>query len=269
MKYTGDLSLKNIEDIKGAIAEANKLNGFIKFDGANITDKPTQDTGIADVKDGVDGIYNDVAVTVGKGGSVDKNFTAGQIKLTDTDTTAAVDANKTVMLTGSKGDFVVKKDGTAADASLGSGSSLVLAGDGAIGAINGSQAKSGAVSIGHSSLGTGTVTAKEIGGTQAVKSVDVFNSKLNVAGKVATNSLSLEGGSSLNITAAAGSGSVSTDVLNVDDGSSISAAGQDIAIAGTTEASEILGDVTAKLLSIAGSEDAKIAGDASSDFRVP
>ena len=263
LKYTGDLSLKNIDDIKGAIADTGKLNGFIKFEGANITDKPTQDTGIADVKDGVDGIYNDVAVTVGKGGSVDKNFTAGQIKLTDaSDSKAAVADSKTVMLTGSKGDFVVKSGGEAADASLGSGSSLVLAGDGAIGAINGSQAKSGAVSIGHSSLGTGTVTAKEIGGTASVKSVDVFNSKLNVAGKVATDSLSLEDGSSLNITAAAGSGSVSTDVLNVDDGSSISAAGQDIAIAGTTEASEILGDVTAKSLSIAGSNGAKIAGDA-------
>ena len=266
MKYTGDLSLKNIDDIKGAIADTGKLNGFIKFEGANITDKPTQDTGINDVKDGVDGLYNDVAVTVGKGGAVNKNFTAGQIKLTDTDTTAAVDAGKTVMLTGSKGDFVVKSGGEAADASLGSGSSLVLAGDGAIGAINGTGAKSGAVSIGHSSLGTGTVSAKEIGGTQAVKSVDVFNSKLNVAGKVATDSLSLEDGSSLNITAAAGSGSITADTLSVGTGSSISAAGQDISISGTAAASEILGDVTAKSLEIAGSNGAKIAGDAVLDL---
>ena len=262
LKYTGDLSLKNIDDIKGAIADTAKLNGFIKFEGANITDKPTQDTGINDVKDGVDGIYNDVAVTVGNGGAVNKNFTAGQVKLTDTDTTAAVADDKTVMLTGSKGDFVVKKDGTVADATLGSGSSLVLAGDGAIGAINGSQAKSGAVSIGHSSLGTGTVTAKEIGGTASVKSVDVFNSKLNVAGKVATDSLSLEDGSSLNITAAAGSGSITADTLSVGAGSSISAAGQEISISGTAAVSEILGDVTAKSLSIAGSNGAKIAGDA-------
>ena len=264
LKYTGDLSLKNIEDIKGEIAEANKLNGFIKFEGANITNKPTQDTGINDVEDGVDGIYNDVAVTVGKGGSVSKNFTAGQIKLTDaSDSKAAVVDGKTVMLTGSKGDFIIKSGGEAADASLGNGSSLVLAGNGAIGAINGSQAKSGAVSIGHSSLGTGTVTANEIGGTASVKSVDVFNSKLNVAGKVATDSLSLEGGSSLNITAAAGSGSITADTLSVDAASSISAAGQAIAVGGTTNgATKILGDVTAKSLTYAGTGTHIIAGDA-------
>ena len=264
MKYTGDLSLKNIDDIKGAIAVTGKLNGFIKFEGATITNKPTQDTGINDVEDGVDGIYNDVAVTVGKGGSVSKNFTAGQIKLTDaSDSKAAVVDGKTVMLTGSKGDFVVKSGGEAADASLGSGSSLVLAGNGAIGAINGSQAKSGAVSIGHSSLGTGTVTAKEIGGTASVKSVDVFSSKLNVAGKVATESLSLEDSSSLNITAAAGSGSITADTLSVDVGSSISAAGQAISVGGTTNgATKILGDVTAKSLTYAGTGEHIIAGDA-------
>ena len=266
LKYTGDLSLKNIDDIKGAIADTGKLNGFIKFEGANITDKPTGDVAIGEIKPGVDGIYNDVTVTVGTGGAVNQTFTAGQIKLTDNSNTAAVANDKTVMLTGSKGDFVVKCGGEAADASLGSGSSLVLAGDGAIGAINGTGAKSGAVSIGHSSLGTGTVTAKEIGGTQAVKSVDVFNSKLNVAGKVATDSLSLEGGSSLNITAAADSGSVSTDVLSVGSGSSISAAGQEITISGTTAASEILGDVTAKSLAIAGTQGAMIAGDAVLDL---
>ena len=266
LKYTGQLSLANIESIKTAMDKSSGLAGFIKFEGANITDKPTGDVAIGEIKPGVDGIYNDVTVTVGTGGAVNQTFTAGQIKLTDNSNTAAVANDKTVMLTGSKGDFVVKSGGEAADASLGSGSSLVLAGDGAIGAINGTGAKSGAVSIGHSSLGTGTVTAKEIGGTQAVKSVDVFNSKLNVAGKVATDSLSLEGGSSLNITAAADSGSVSTDVLSVGSGSSISAAGQEITISGTTAASEILGDVTAKSLAIAGTQGAMIAGDAVLDL---
>ena len=71
MKYTGDLSLKNIDDIKGVIADTNKLNGFIKFEGANITDKPKDDVAIGEIKPGVDGIYNDVAVTVGKNGVVD------------------------------------------------------------------------------------------------------------------------------------------------------------------------------------------------------
>ena len=263
LKYTGQLSLANIESIKTAMDKSSGLAGFIKFEGATITDKPKDDVAIGEIKPGVDGIYNDVAVTVGTGGAVNQTFTAGQIKLTDTDTTAAVDAGKTVMLTGSKGDFIVKSGNEAADASLGSGSSLVLAGNGAIGAINGSQAKSGAVSIGHSSLGTGTVTAKEIGGTASVKSVDVFNSKLNVAGKVATDSLSLEDGSSLNITAAAGSGSITADTLSVDAASSISAAGQAISVGGTTNgATKILGDVTAKSLTYAGTGDHIIAGDA-------
>ena len=267
LKYTGQLSLANIESIKTAMDKSNGLAGFIKFEGATITDKPKDDVAIGEIKPGVDGIYNDVAVTVGKNGEVNQNFTAGQIKLTDAaDSKAAIDNDTTVMLTGSKGDFIVKSGGEAADASLGSGSSLVLAGDGAIGAINGSQAKSGAVSIGHSSLGTGTVTAKEIGGTASVKSVDVFNSKLNVAGKVATDSLSLEGGSSLNITAAAGSGSITADILSVDAASSISAAGQDISISGTAAVSEILGDVTAKSLAIAGTQGAMIAGDAVLDL---
>ncbi|MDY2797578.1 MAG: autotransporter outer membrane beta-barrel domain-containing protein [Anaerobiospirillum succiniciproducens] len=263
LKYTGQLSLANIESIKTAMDKSNGLAGFIKFEGATITDKPKDDVAIGEIKPGVDGIYNDVTVTVGTGGDVSQTFTAGQIKLTDNSNTAAVANDKTVMLTGSKGDFVVKSGGEAADASLGNGSSLVLAGNGAIGAINGSQAKSGAVSIGHSSLGTGTVTAKEIGGTQAVKSVDVFNSKLNVAGKVATDSLSLEDGSSLNITAAAGSGSITADTLSVDAASSISAAGQAISVGGTTNgATKILGDVTAKSLTYAGSGDHIIAGDA-------
>ena len=264
LKYTGQLSLANIESIKTAMDKSSGLAGFIKFEGANITDKPTGDVAIGEIKPGIDGIYNDVAVTVGKNGEVNQNFTAGQIKLTNAaDSKAAIANDTTVMLTGSKGDFIVKSSNKAADASLGSGSSLVLAGDGAIGAINGSQAKSGAVAIGHSSLGTGTVTAKEIGGTASVKSVDVFNSKLNVAGKVATDSLSLEGGSSLNITAAAGSGSITADTLSVDAASSISAAGQAIAVGGTTNgATKILGDVTAKSLTYAGTGEHIIAGDA-------
>ncbi|MGN8852743.1 beta strand repeat-containing protein [Anaerobiospirillum succiniciproducens] len=262
MKYTGDLSLKNIDDIKGEIADTGKLNGFIKFEGANITDKPTGDVAIGEIKPGVDGIYNDVAVTVGTGGTVNQTFTAGQIKLTDTDTTAAVDAGKTVMLTGSKGDFIIKSGGEAADASLGSGSSLVLAGNGAIGAITASAQTAGhkaTIAIGHSSLGYGTVNAKSIDGATAGLDVAVYGSTLNVAGKVAASDLTIEDGSALNIKAAAGQGAISATTLTVGQDSSISAAGQAISVSDTAE---ILGNVTAKSLSIAGTTGAKIAGDA-------
>ena len=263
LKYTGDLSVTDLDSIKTAIDKSSGLAGFIKFEGANITGKPQADVAIGEIKPGFDGIYNDVAVTVGNGGSVNQTFTAGQIKLTDAaDSKAAVADGKTVMLTGSKGDFIVKSSNEAADASLGSGSSLVLAGDGAIGAINGSQAKSGAVSIGHSSLGTGTVTATEIGGTASVKSVDVFSSTLNVAGKVNSESLVLSEGSTLNITAAAGAGAVSAESLTVGAGSSISAAGQDITAGASGKAASILGDVTAKSLTLSGDQNHIIAGDA-------
>ncbi|WP_027940512.1 beta strand repeat-containing protein [Anaerobiospirillum succiniciproducens] len=263
LKYTGQLSLANIESIKTAMDKSSGLAGFIKFEGATITDKPKDDVAIDAIKPGVDGIYNDVAVTVGKNGEVNQNFTAGQIKLTDaSDSKAAVADGNTVMLTGSKGDFIVKSGGEAADATVGNGSSLVLAGNGAIGAINGSQAKSGAVSIGHSSLGTGTVTATEIGGTASVKSVDVFSSTLNVAGKVNSESLVLSEGSTLNITAAAGAGAVSAESLTVGAGSSISAAGQDITAGASGKAASILGDVTAKSLTLSGDQNHIIAGDA-------
>ena len=266
MKYTGDLSLKNIDDIKGAIAGTGKLNGFIKFEGATITDKPTGDVAIGEIKPGVDGIYNDVAVTVGKNGEVNQTFTAGQIKLTDTDTTAAVAADKTVMLTGSKGDFIVKKDGSEADVSLASGAGLVLAGNGDIGAITASAQTSGqkgTLSIGHSSLGYGTVNAKSIDGATAGLDVAVYGSTLNVAGKVAATDLTIEDGSALNIKAEAGQGAISATSLTVGQDSSISAAGQAIAVGGSTNgATEILGDVTAKSLTYAGTGSHVIAGDA-------
>ena len=266
LKYTGQLSLANIESIKTAMDKSSGLAGFIKFEGANITDKPTGDVAIGEVKPGVDGIYNDVAVTVGTGGAVNQTFTAGQIKLTDTDTTAAVDAGKTVMLTGSKGDFVVKKDGSEADVSLASGAGLVLAGNGDVGAITASSSTAGqkaTLSIGHSSLGYGTVNAKSIDGATAGLDVAVYGSTLNVAGKVAATDLTIEDGSALNIKAEAGQGAISATSLTVGEDSSISAAGQAISVGGSTNgATEILGDVTAKSLTYSGTGSHVIAGDA-------
>ena len=265
LKYTGQLSLANIESIKTAMDKSSGLAGFIKFEGANITDKPTGDVAIGEIKPGVDGIYNDVTVTVGTGGAVNQTFTAGQIKLTDNSNTAAVANDKTVMLTGSKGDFVVKSGGEAADASLGSGSSLVLAGNGAIGAITASAQTAGhkgSLSIGHSSLGYGTVNAKSIDGATAGLDVAVYGSTLNVAGKVAASDLTIEDGSALNITAAAGAGAVSAESLTVGAGSSISAAGQDITAGASGKAASILGDVTAKSLTLSGDQNHIIAGDA-------
>ena len=166
------------------------------------------------------------------------------------------------MLTGSKGDFIIKSGGEAADASLGSGSSLVLAGNGAIGAITASAQTAGhkgTLSIGHSSLGYGTVNARSIDGGTAGLDVAVYGSTLNVAGKVAASDLTIEDGSALNIKAAAGQGAISATSLTVGQDSSISAEGQAISVSDTAE---ILGNVTAKSLSIAGTTGAKIAGDA-------
>ena len=268
LKYTGQLSLANIESIKNAMDKSSGLAGFIKFEGATITDKPKDDVAIDAIKPGVDGIYNDVAVTVGKNGEVDQNFTAGQIKLTDAaDSKAAIANDTTVMLTGSKGDFVVKSGGEAADASLGSGSSLVLAGNGAIGAITASSStagQKGTLSIGHSSLGYGTVNAKSIDGGTAGLDVAVYGSTLNVAGKVAATDLTLEKGSTLNIKAEAGQGAVTAATLNLGAGSSINAAGQEISVSSNSEEAKIFGNVEAGSLSLAG--NATIAGNADVDL---
>ena len=262
LNSSGDLAVDDLDKIKQAINADDGLKGFIKIAGVNITDKPTQDTGIDKVKDGFDGLYNDVAITVGNG-TVDKSFTADHVKLTGTETTASVANDKTVMLTGKKGDFITTKAGEAADAKVGSGSSLVLAGNGDIGAISASATSAGqkgTVAIGHSSLGYGTVNAKSIDGGTAGLDVAVYGSTLNVAGKVAATDLTLDDGSALNIKAEAGQGAVTAATLNLGAGSSINAAGQDISVSSDSEEAKIFGNVEAGSLSFAG--DATIAGNA-------
>ena len=263
LNYSGELAVADLEKIKKAIdSSTSTLNGFIKIAGANITNKPTQDTGIDKVKDGFDGLYNDVAITVDNG-TVNKSFTADQVKLTGSETTASVANDKTVMLTGKKGDFITTKANEAADAKVGSGSSLVLAGNGNIGAISASATSAGqkgTVAIGHSSLGYGTVNAKSIDGGTAGLDVAVYGSTLNVAGKVAATDLTLEKGSTLNIKAEAGQGAVTAVTLNLGAGSSINAAGQDISVSSGDVSADIFGDVEAGTLSLSGG--ATIAGNA-------
>ena len=262
LNYTGNLAVDDLDKIKTAINADDGLKGFIKIAGANITNKPTQDTGIDKVQDGFDGLYNDVAITVGNG-TVNKSFTADQVKLTGSETTASVANEKTVMLTGKKGDFIITKAGEAADAKVGSGSSLVLAGNGDIGAISASATSAGqkgTVAIGHSSLGYGTVNANSIDGGTAGLDVAVYGSTLNVAGKVAATDLTLEKGSTLNIKAEAGQGAVTAATLNLGAGSSINAAGQDISVSSDSVEAKIFGDVEAGSLSLSG--NATIAGDA-------
>ena len=266
LNYSGNLAVADLDKIKNAIDKNTGLKGFIRLEGANITGKPTEDVTLTEAKEGFDGLYDNVAIKVDTAaGTVDKSFTAAQIKLTNASATgAAIADSKKVLLKGDgqNGNFVMKSNTEVADVSLGSGSALVLAGSGKVGDIKATAAANtgkASLAIGHSAA-TGTVNANSIDGGKAGLDVSVFNSTLNVAGKVAAKDLTLDG-SALKITAEAGSGSVSADTLSVGSGSSIFAKGQDITIAGTA-ASEILGDVTAKLLSIAGSEDAKIAGDA-------
>ena len=266
LNYSGNLAVADLEKIKTAIdASTSTLKGFIRLEGANITGKPTEDVTLTEAKEGFDGLYDNVAIKVDKAaGTVDKSFTAAQIKLTDASATgAAIADNKKVLLKGDgqNGNFVMKSGGEVADVSLGSGSALVLAGSGKVGEIKATASAAtgkASLSIGHSAA-TGTVDVTSIDGATAGLDVSVFNSTLNVAGKVAAKDLTLDG-SALKITAEAGSGSVSADTLSVGSGSSILAKGQDITIAGTS-ASKILGDVTAKSLSL-GAKGAEIAGDA-------
>ena len=267
LNYSGELSVADLDKIKKAIdASTSTLNGFIRLEGANITGKPTQDVTLDEAKEGFDGLYDNVAIKVDKAaGTVDKSFTAAQIKLTNASATgAAIDNGKKVLLKGDgqNGNFVMKSNREVADVSLGSGSALVLAGSGKVGDIKATAAANtgkASLAIGHSAA-TGTVNANSIDGGKAGLDVSVFNSTLNVAGKVAAKDLTLDG-SALKINAEAGSGSVSADTLSVGAGSSILAEGQAITISGTAAASEILGDITAKSLSL-GAKGAEIAGDA-------
>ncbi|WP_317383481.1 hypothetical protein, partial [Anaerobiospirillum succiniciproducens] len=267
LNYSGNLAVADLDKIKKAIdASTSTLKGFIRLEGANITGKPTEDVTLTEAKEGFDGLYDNVAIKVDTAaGTVNKSLTAAQIKLTNASATGAAiaDSNKVLLKgDGKNGNFVMKSGGEVADVSLGSGSALVLAGSGKVGDIKATAATNtgkASLSIGHSAA-TGTVNAKSIDGGKAGLDVSVFNSTLNVAGKVAAKDLTLDG-SALKITAEAGSGSVSADTLSVGSGSSISAAGQEITISGTTAASEILGDVTAQSLSL-GAKGAEIAGDA-------
>ena len=266
LNYSGELAVADLDKIKKAIdASTSTLKGFIRLEGANITGKPTEDVTLTEAKEGFDGLYDNVAIKVDTAaGTVNKSLTAAQIKLTNASATGAAiaDSNKVLLKgDGQNGNFVMKSGGEVADVSLGSGSALVLAGSGKVGDIKATAAANtgkASLAIGHSAA-TGTVDVKSIDGATAGLDVSVFNSTLNVAGKVAAKDLTLDG-SALKITAEAGSGSVSADTLSVGSGSSILAKGQDITIAGTA-ASEILGDVTAKSLSL-GAKGAEIAGDA-------
>ena len=267
LNYSGELAVADLEKIKKAIdASTSTLNGFIRLEGANITGKPTEDVTLTEAKEGFDGLYDNVAIKVeSANGEVNKSLTAAQIKLTNASATGAAiaDSNKVLLKgDGKNGNFVMKSNSEVADVSLGSGSALVLAGSGKVGDIKATataNAGKASLAIGHSAA-TGTVNANSIDGGKAGLDVSVFNSTLNVAGKVAAKDLTLDG-SALKITAEAGSGSVSADTLSVGSGSSILAEGQAITISGTAAASEILGDITAKSLSL-GAKGAEIAGDA-------
>ena len=267
LNYSGELAVADLEKIKKAIdASTSTLNGFIRLEGANITGKPTEDVTLTEAKEGFDGLYDNVAIKVeSANGEVNKSLTAAQIKLTNASATGAAiaDSNKVLLKgDGKNGNFVMKSNSEVADVSLGSGSALVLAGSGKVGDIKATAAANtgkASLAIGHSAA-TGTVNANSIDGGKAGLDVSVFNSTLNVAGKVAAKDLTLDG-SALKISAEAGSGSVSADTLSVGSGSSILAEGQAITISGTAAASKILGDVTAKSLSL-GAKGAEIAGDA-------
>ena len=266
LNYSGNLAVANLEKIKNAIDKNTGLKGFIRLEGANITGKPTEDVTLTEAKEGFDGLYDNVAIKVeSANGEVNKSLTAAQIKLTNASATGAAiaDSNKVLLKgDGKNGNFVMKSNSEVADVSLGSGSALVLAGSGKVGDIKATAAANtgkASLAIGHSAA-TGTVNANSIDGGKAGLDVSVFNSTLNVAGKVAAKDLTLDG-SALKISAEAGSGSVSADTLSVGSGSSILAEGQAITISGTAAASKILGDVTAKSLSL-GAKGAEIAGDA-------
>lgn len=125
------------------------LKGFVSF-GNNFKLECLGETIELDmVKENAD-VYYGIAAT-SNNGTINKNVMIGSLKVTTDDGKVDVAANKSAVLykADGNGNLVSNNKGTA-DVSLGDGSTLTLAGNGKVGAIEAGTANKGTVAFGTS-----------------------------------------------------------------------------------------------------------------------
>ena len=241
------LSKAGFDDLITKLGGNTAIGGFVSFgDGFKLSDVTGGEIALDEVKKG--DVYNGATATTANG-TVNKDVMLGSIKVTTNDGKVSVDGGKTVILyKAADGNFVSNNNG-ATDVSVGDAANLTLAGDGAVGAIDGAAANNGNVTFGHSRTGetAGTVTVESIGATNGVASVTVARGDVVVNGKAENGQPALK---------------LQTQKLSLAKGTSLKAVGQDVTVTGTGT-TKLDGNLTAgKLVFSAANASASIANGA-------
>ena len=231
------LSKAGFDDLIAKLGGNTAIGGFVSFgDDFKLSDVTGGEIALDEVKKG--DVYNGATATTANG-TVNKDVMLGSIKVTTNDGKVSVDGGKTVILyKAADGNFVSNNKG-ATDVSVGDAANLTLAGDGAVGAIDGAAANNGNVTFGHSRTGetAGTVTVESIGATNGVASVTVARGDVVVNGKAEQGQPALQ---------------LQTKKLSLAQGTSLNADGHEVVVASAsaTGSADIYGDLTAKSLAL-------------------
>ena len=231
------LSKAGFDDLIAKLGGDTAIGGFVSFgDGFKLSDVTGGEIALDEVKKG--DVYNGATATTANG-TVNKDVMLGSIKVTTNDGKVSVDGGKTVILYKAADGKFVSNNKSAADVSVGDAANLTLAGDGAVGAIDGAAANNGNVTFGHSRTGetAGTVTVESIGATNGVASVTVARGDVVVNGKAEQGQPALQ---------------LQTKKLSLAQGTSLNADGHEVVVASAsaTGSADIYGDLTAKSLAL-------------------
>lgn len=251
--FTG-MSSMSMEQFKDLKKDASGFKGTWEGFGINgaAADK---ELAIGNVETGLGGsYYNNTQATVQATTNIKDSYTVGNIKVTDGANASISGGSLTLTnasANGSKGNFIVNKDGNAGGVALkDAGSVLALQNTGTIGAITSAAAGQGVVMIGeaYNNSKSGNVTVSGSIGAQgtSVGELDVSsNSVLTVNGDVYTKEMYTLANSKVNMP---------NNKLVIGTGT-----------AKTDGSSEIFGDLTAKEIKVEGSGGVVFAGGATVD----
>ena len=251
--FTGmsSMSMDQFKELKG---ETTGFKGTWEGFGINgaAADK---ELAIGNVETGLGGsYYNNTQATVQATTNIKDSYTVGNIKVTDGANATISGGSLTLtnaLANGSKGNFIVNKEGTAGGVALkDAGSVLALQNKGTIGAITSATAGEGVVIIGeaYNNSKSGNVTVSGSIGAQgtSVGELDVSsNSVLTVNGDVYTKEMYTLANSKVNMP---------NNKLVIGTGT-----------AKGDGSSEIFGDLTAKEIKVEGAGGVIFAGGATVD----
>ena len=245
------MSMEQFKDLKN---DASGFEGTWEGFGINgaAADK---ELAIGKVETGLGGnYYNNTQATVQATTNIQDSYTVGNIKVTDGANATISGGSLTLTnasANGSKGNFIVNKDGNAGGVALkDAGSVLALQNTGTIGAITSAAAGKGVVMIGeaYNNSKTGNVTVSGSIGekTNVIGELDVSsNSVLTVNGDVYTKEMYTLANSKVNMP---------NNKLVIGTGSTSG-----------NGSSEIFGDITAKEIKVEGAGGVIFAGGATVD----